>query len=145
MQTFMPYTGFIESVRCLDGARLGKQRVECLQILNALIKSEKSRWANHPAVRMWAGHEGLLVIYGIAACKEWIQRGYRDNTMPKIADMMYRYDLNTDKPWWIGDQRFHASHRSNLLRKDHEWYGKYGWEESDDLPYFWPTKHKQED
>ena len=41
---------------------------------------------------------------------------------------------------WFGDKRVHASHRSNLLRKDSEFYGKYNWKESSDLPYFWPVK-----
>lgn len=36
MQTFLPYPDFNESARVLDDKRLGKQRVECLQILNVL-------------------------------------------------------------------------------------------------------------
>lgn len=36
MQTFLPYKDFAECARVLDDKRLGKQRVECLQILNAL-------------------------------------------------------------------------------------------------------------
>jgi hypothetical protein len=43
-------------------------------------------------------------------------------------------------PFWINDERLFSSHRSNLLRKDQEWYGKFGWKEGPDLPYFWPTK-----
>jgi hypothetical protein len=42
-------------------------------------------------------------------------------------------------PPWLGDEGVHASHRSNLLRKDREFYSKYGWAESDDLPYVWPV------
>jgi hypothetical protein len=38
----------------------------------------------------------------------------------------------------MGQEEIHASHRSNLLRKDSEFYGKFGWAEPDDLPYFWP-------
>jgi hypothetical protein len=41
-------------------------------------------------------------------------------------------------PWW-GDERLHASHRSNLLRKDPAHYGRFGWAEPPDLPYFWPA------
>jgi hypothetical protein len=41
-------------------------------------------------------------------------------------------------PDWFGNKEFHASHRSNLLRKDPEFYGKYGWTEPHDLPYIWP-------
>ena len=43
-------------------------------------------------------------------------------------------------PLWLGDPTFHASHRSNLLRKDPVFYGKHGWSEPTDLPYVWPTK-----
>jgi hypothetical protein len=36
VQTFLPYPDFVKSVWCLDYRRLGKQRVECLQILQTL-------------------------------------------------------------------------------------------------------------
>ena len=36
-------------------------------------------------------------------------------------------------------KKIHASHRSNLLRKDPEFYGKYGWTEPDNLEYIWPV------
>ena len=36
MQTFLPYPDFAESAKVLDNKRLGKQRVECLQIMKAL-------------------------------------------------------------------------------------------------------------
>src|SRR3546814_11842397 len=40
-------------------------------------------------------------------------------------------------PPWLGNAAFHASHRSNLLRKDPGFYGRYGWPEPPDLPYVW--------
>lgn len=36
MNTFLPYPSFKDSAKCLDNKRLGKQRVECLQILRTL-------------------------------------------------------------------------------------------------------------
>ncbi len=36
MQTFLPYTDFKQSARCLDYKRLGKQRLEARTILNIL-------------------------------------------------------------------------------------------------------------
>ena len=36
MQTFLPYPNFADSLDCLDYRRLGKQRVEAFQIINAL-------------------------------------------------------------------------------------------------------------
>ena len=37
MQTFLPYSDINESLRVLDDKRLGKQRVESLQIINAIM------------------------------------------------------------------------------------------------------------
>ena len=51
---------------------------------------------------------------------------------------MKKYN-DTGAPKWLGNKKFHASHRSNLLRKDREWYSQFGWTEPDDLPYIWPT------
>lgn len=42
MQTFLPFPSRVKSARVLDDRRLGKQRVECLQILGALTDIHKS-------------------------------------------------------------------------------------------------------
>jgi len=42
-------------------------------------------------------------------------------------------------PKWFGKKEFHDSHKSNLLRKDKEFYSKFGWKEKDNLDYVWPT------
>jgi hypothetical protein len=137
MQTFLPYSSFAASAKVLDRQRLGKQRVEVLQLLRALAGETKG-WRNHPAAKMWAGHESALVDYGIAVCQEWLARGYKDTCLGKIEAFKQG---RSSRPEWLGDATFHASHRSNLLRKDAEWYGQFGWEESDDLPYVWPIQN----
>ena len=58
-------------------------------------------------------------------------RVYFRHRMRKLSD--------TGMPSWLGDLDFHASHRSNLLRKDPEWYGQFGWNDPHDLPYVWPV------
>lgn len=60
MQTFLPYSSFSKSASVLDNKRLGKQRVECLQILKALSDPAYG-WQNHPAVKMWKGYTDRLV------------------------------------------------------------------------------------
>ena len=52
MQTFLPYKSFVKSAQCLDNKRLGKQRVEAMQILKS-IYIEDYGWKNHPATKMW--------------------------------------------------------------------------------------------
>lgn len=138
MQTFLPYRSFIKSAMVLDNKRLGKQRVETLQILKALT-IEDYGWKNHPAVKMWKGYEQELANYGIAMCKEWIGRGYKDTCLQKIADIRYLTNSKSDRPPWLGDEKLHASHRSNLIRKDPEFYRRWAWDEPDYLPYVWPV------
>ena len=132
MQTFLPHVNFARAASVLDYRRLGKQRVEAKQILKALHIPGYG-WKNHPAVTMWRGYEDALCLYYNTIIDEWVRRGYRNN-MVTIA-----LDLKTVVlPPWLGDESFHASHRSNLLRKDPTFYSQYGWSEPDDLPYVWP-------
>ena len=77
MQTFLPYPDFAESAAALDSKRLGKQRVEALQVLRALTRPTYG-WKRHPAVRMWAGCAEGVGAYGVAVCLEWISRGGAD-------------------------------------------------------------------
>lgn len=91
MQTFLPYPDFGRSARVLDRRRLGKQRVEVKQILRAL-RNPSSGWRNHPAVRMWRGHEYSLLSYGVAVCSEWRSRGYRDSLLDEFLDLRGRLD-----------------------------------------------------
>ena len=55
MQTFLPYRDFYQSAKVLDQKRLGKQRVEVLQLLNSI------------------------------KCIAWKERGYKDTCFDKIA------------------------------------------------------------
>ena len=143
MQTFLPYSSFIESVRCLDRQRLGKQRVEALQILNALNGKSKG-WTNHPATKIWRGYEEALCLYKDLCIQEWMQRGYKNTMSFKKRDALYWQEIGVEGsfllPPWIGQENFHASHRSNLLRKNPDHYGQFGWDEPRDLPYVWPEK-----
>jgi hypothetical protein len=138
MQTFLPYPGFPESARVIDYRRLGKQRVEAMQILNILTGVvPDSRWKNHPAVKMWAGYENALKEYTNAMIREWIDRGYKNNML------LYSPENNIEYPWWFGNADFHRSHRSRLIQKNREFYlplfpddegfngGKYFWPDND--------------
>ncbi|GAC1402455.1 MAG: MSMEG_6728 family protein [Ktedonobacteraceae bacterium] len=138
MQTFLPYASFYDTARVLDDKRLGKQRVEALQILNVIAKPIEyvGGWVNHPAVNMWRGYEDALKIYTNCMIVEWQRRGYQ-NTM-----QYYEVRGVITLPWWLGDTRIHASHKSNLLRKFPEYYRVLGWNVPDNLPYFWPVENR---
>ena len=149
MQTFLPLFDFLSSLEVLDDRRLGKQRVEAFQILNILLYEKYSTWlktpakqlapgkrpawSNHPAVNMWRGCEEALAAYYNQSILSWVDRGF-NNTM-----QLYTHRGPVILPSWLEDDAFHASHRSNLLRKDHTFYSQYGWNERSDLPYVWPV------
>ncbi len=133
MQTFLPYANVKKSVKCLDSKRLGKQRVEAFQILNILLNRTKtSGWRNHPAVKMWKGHENALKVYFNESVEEWISRGYKNTMKLEIIKGEIIF------PKWFGNKKFHSSHKSNLLRKNFEHYSKFQWKESSELDYWWP-------
>lgn len=136
MQTFVPHTSFAECARVLDRQRLGKQRVEVLQLLRALTGETKG-WANHPAALMWRGHEFALAAYGLVVCAEWTWRGYRDTTAEKIRTIQARLPMCGLPHWWNGP--IHASHRGALLAKAPEHYAQFGWSEQPGIDYVWPA------
>lgn len=136
MQTFLPYPNLKKSLKVLDRQRLGKQRVEAFQILNILLnRTNKKGWKNHPAIKMWRGYENALKLYFNKAVKLWVARSYKNNMKLEVIDGKIVL------PKWFGDEKFHASHRSNLLRKNKEHYGKFGWTEEEDLEYEWPIQN----
>lgn len=125
----------------LDYRRLGKQRVETLQILKANLGLTRG-WVNHPAAKMWKGYEFALAEYGLVVCSEWVSRGYRDGVREQILALMKEFSLRDLplNPAWLGEDTLHDSHKSNLLRKDPVFYGQYSWDVPPDLPYTWPVQ-----
>ncbi|HUR77085.1 MAG TPA: MSMEG_6728 family protein [Acidimicrobiales bacterium] len=151
MQTFLPYPDFEASARSLDPRRLGKQRVEALQILNALTVPGHG-WRNHPAVLMWRGYEEALVRYCLEVCAVWCELGFNDTCATKVSDALQerlgvvsvrsQAELGRDGalPAWLGLEAMHRSHRSSLLRKDPAHYRPQFGDEADDLEYVWPVR-----
>lgn len=138
MQTFLPYSSFERSAECLDSKRLGKQRVEAFTLLKVIVNPERKGWRNHPAFKIWEEHGIALVVYGMDMCTEWKRRGYVDNLYYEFEYLAKDIkDRNIEMPDIIGYEPYHASHRSNLLRKDPIYYGQFGWKEPSNLPYVW--------
>ena len=137
MQTFLAYPSFSESMRVLDDSRLGNQ------VYREGITLLRGHWPNHPASKMWRGYEPALADYLIAGVLELENRGKDYAGRAWYDELQSYYEQHClgviDLPEWLGDEQFHASHRSNLLRKDPVWYGQFGWTEPDNLEYVWPV------
>lgn len=134
MQTFLPYKNFLDSARALDMKRCWKQAIEAHQIIDALEGKVTSSWTNHPAVKMWEGHVGLLKRYFNSILYVCLH-------VHCINTKYTYYDLNTfdRSPWWLGNEDFHRAMRARLIEKDESFYlekfphdkgfngGKYLW------------------
>lgn len=161
MQTFLPLPDYLQSMRSLDKYRLGNQ------VWREGLTLIRGGWEHHPARKMWRGHEyhlGLYLLAGLQVLKERTGKNYPE-VRQKIEAEMAKF-TDTGAPPWVGDETFHASHRSNLLRKVGEavkkaveaidtnsprkdyyievathmksWYAQFGWSEPPTLPYVWP-------
>jgi hypothetical protein len=134
MQTFLPYPDFHESAAALDRQRLGKQRIENMTIMKALLAD--GGYAHHPVTKQWAGYEAALMMYQNAICYEWVNvRGYKDTCLEKTLDVYAPFEVDRaaaisrsfelvsyNTPPWLGNERYHQSHRENLLFKNFEFY-----------------------
>lgn len=162
MQTFVPLLGSANIAKVLDRARLNKQALEGWQILMNLVQLDpqgnhriSKGWSNHPAVKMWRGHEGALVSYILKMTMEWEKRGYKTTIGEKTlttyiqAVRLGRINKESHKlPAWMKDRQLFdqiaSSHRSALLSKDYEWYSQFGWPEDrgsrpETYDYVWPV------
>src|SRR4051794_40821608 len=95
---------------------------------------------------MWRGFTPALVAYGLAVCDAWERRGRAESTrasllaftggrVPVWEELLEGGQL----PPWLGDEAFHRSHRSALLRKEPELYRDRWPDVPDDLEYVWPA------
>lgn len=147
MQTFITSPNFKATAKMLDDKRLGKQRVEALQIENTLeilnrgydpITDGARGWVSHPAVLMWRGFERMLGAYKNAMICEWIERGFK-NTM----EFSPYNKLYVMPRWYTNGELLHRvidSHRANLVQKDPAFYSPKFTEQEvgNKKPYYWP-------
>lgn len=153
MQTFLPHPDFAASAAVLDRSRLGKQRVEVIQVVRALVVPDYG-WRHHPAALMWRGYLEALGCYGHAVTDAWVAQGRADTCRATIDADLRAHGVEHVRsqaelaaagllPPWLGDPDLHLSHRSALVRKDPEHYRRFFPDVPDDLPYVWPVQKEQ--
>lgn len=148
MQTFLPFSSFSESAKVLDRQRLGSQRNEAYLALKTIILSKtypdrKFPWQSHIICRIWKDYELQLFDYLERICYEWHDvRGYEDSVLEKSKKELLGWCCVNCKdgvhPKWLGNEKFHSSHRAALLAKNYGFYSKYGWAEKPEINYVWP-------
>ena len=150
MQTFLPHSDFGATARALDPRRLGKQRVEVIQIVRALTRPGYG-WAAHPAVLMWKGYEEALGRYGVTMCEVWVEKGFADTCEATIRSDLRQAGVTSLRtydelaaadalPQWLFDPALLRSHQSALVRKDPDHYRTLFPGVRDDIAYVWPVR-----
>ncbi len=119
-----------------DGGCFYDYNCDCKQFTAKAIA-----WANHPAVKQWIGHDSWLREYR-NVCWQYCIDVWGIKTKKRYSESENFDDINDPKPWWLGIQKYHDSHKSKLLQKNPEWYGQFNWEVALDLPYWWPTNER---
>lgn len=141
MQTFITDFDLITSAFNLDMRRLGKQRVEAIQIARVLLGLSDG-WKNHPAVKMWKGYEGFLVRnYLTTHLMAWNQFGYSNEKCYRHQEQLVQLlpvSSSEKMPNWV-TKEFIESHRSNLIKKDYFYYKEKFPDTIENLPYIWPV------
>lgn len=117
VNTFIVSDDYETTAKLLDYKRLGKQRVEAMQLINILENKTTTGWKNHPATKMWIGNVNELKKYTNAMITEWTDRGYK-NTM-KLYDTS---NEDTSTPWFVLWKPLQYSHMASLVRKNREYY-----------------------
>jgi len=133
MQTFLPYKDYERVAEVLDSKRLNKQILECYQVLNVLSNpSPTAGWRNHPAVKMWRGHEFGLYNYVQVMIIEADQRGIKtDKNSENIYNLRHKYGSlwGMGNPSWMSNKkimkRVTTTHKANLFKKEPESYPQF--------------------
>lgn len=166
MQTFIPLAtdDYQAIAKTLDNKRLNKQALEGWQILMTLLELDPQGnhrtpkgWRNHPAVKMWRGHESALYMYVLEMVAEWQARGFNSTIGTKaMQTMQVAYenvltDVDPTPPRWMRNrtqlESIASTHRQALLVKDYSWYSQFHWPEDTgvaptEYEYIWPTEEE---
>ena len=148
----------------LDRLRLNKQALEAWQIMMTNLNLDRfgerriaKGWRNHPAAKMWYGHEYALLEYIKAMTDEWRRRGYKTSIYHRASATIDRAEelgmrMSERFPEWMTDpvmlNDFTSSHRTALLVKNYDWYSQFDWPEDRGYPpegytYIWPVDSQE--
>lgn len=132
MQIFRPYIDWRLSAAALDDKRLGKQRVECKQVLKAilrkleLIKDGKRGWLNHPIILMYYnnGRPYIKDVTGFyrSCVNEWKRRGFKSTIkLEDVSELLKKVESVDGTPITHVHE---VEYRRILLIKDPDHYIK---------------------
>lgn len=155
MNIFVPFPEFercaaemrpVDTIRTLRGAIAVCRTVH----ESAMSDDEYFYYKRHPLVNQWEHHVVLLCEYSLT-CIETMsvalppqREGFHvmQEEFEKHLEWETSGDYSLERPWWLGDNAFHAMQRSVLARFDPLYYGKKWDDVSYRIPEYWPSWQK---
>ena len=145
VNTFITSPSLEKCAKNLDNLRLGKQRVECIQLISFIENTNNKGFKNHPVLIMWKEHVTALKVYCNFMIREFIARGF-ENTIPiyeldetKIVfyDNIFNEETGLTEiikpqiekdsivfPIWFNWNPLILTHQASLLKKNNNYYSK---------------------
>lgn len=163
VNTFITSESLEECAKNLDNLRLGKQRVECIQLISFIENKDNKGFRNHPILIMWSNNVDALKVYCNFMIREWIKRGFTNtielydldeskivfykniyNEETKLTEII-KPEIKDDSivfPIWFNWKPLILSHQSSLLKKNFDYYSKIFIcnEEFFNFGYIWMNK-----
>ena len=113
----------------------------CSRDRRRVAATQRTARPRYGAARMWRGYRGALAAYYNACLDAYEARGLKNGPTMGRRDVAPDYE----RPPWLGDARFHAAQRAQLLLKNPEFYGAKGWDASEPelgVEYVYPKQEK---
>ena len=115
MQIFVPFANPLATASCLDVKRRNKQIIEA-NIIIQRIAQKKGSWANHPVVKMYAGHIGWVQCY-LSCLRHYASKDY------KVAQY-WATMANKSTPPFLTEE-FCDQHKRRLYTKNANLYPQF--------------------
>lgn len=138
---YLPHPDFEVSAQAFDSAML---QVNIDNIINLLENFHETEFAQPVDDRQrlaWKDHEVSLCWYGIVLCVEMERRQLHASSRARLEwhlDMASAGAFSMDRPDWVGDERVHTSHQSQLIAHNPRVYAPAFPGIPDNLPVWWP-------
>jgi hypothetical protein len=155
MITWLPDQNLVKSTNFLDHGHITNQAYEAATILHAIAgPGHHTGWSNLKGAAMWKGHDDGLALYLSLVIRQCRAQGIAVPQNPPY-DFEKDYAPNLGNHWlaprlcavadivwpeWLGEEKVHSSHRSNLLRKKPDFYRQFGWTDDPEAEIYWPVQ-----
>lgn len=156
LNTWLPYDNYAESADILTDRHIFMQLQDCTKLLYWLTEMPLNRRTpskaqlEHPCVIQWRGYVPSLYDYTLEIMMVAYERSSLTNKQEQISEMAENINIldglvsnmKEETPSWLGNEDYHLSHKSNLIRLSRSAYESIWPDVPDNLELIWPKGKK---